>query len=207
MAVSFNESEYKNIVERMPFGVLVFALDKEREGGPALVCNYCNPYLLEMYGVKADALLGKTYEEIRDLFVVPEDIYLAGEHQAMLMDQTVAHAFDFTFHQRRADGTHFWIKGYTNWIIPGELCQSVFYDCTHEVILEGKQHRTQALLETVMDTTTTAIFWKDAQRRFIGANRAFLDVYGFKDDQELIGKNDEEMGWHPDPGPFKDIEE
>ena len=51
-----------------------------------------------------------------------------------------------------------------------------------------------------------ALFWKDSERRFVGANRAFLDYYGFGSADELIGKTDEEMGWHVDPVAFKDDE-
>ncbi|MCI2049047.1 MAG: EAL domain-containing protein [Lachnospiraceae bacterium] len=50
------------------------------------------------------------------------------------------------------------------------------------------------------------IFWKDKDRRFLGANRYFLDYYGITEDQ-LLGRNDEEMGWHSDPGPYKKDEQ
>ena len=43
------------------------------------------------------------------------------------------------------------------------------------------------------------IFWKDRDRRFLGASQGFLDFYGFSSVEELIGKNDEEMGWHVHP--------
>ena len=43
------------------------------------------------------------------------------------------------------------------------------------------------------------IFWKDKERRFLGATRGFLDFYGFSSAEEIIGRNDEEMGWHVHP--------
>ena len=43
------------------------------------------------------------------------------------------------------------------------------------------------------------VFWKDRDRRFLGVNRGFLDFYGFSSAEELIGKNDEDMGWHVHP--------
>lgn len=48
-------------------------------------------------------------------------------------------------------------------------------------------------------------FWKDNCRRFLGASQAFLDYYGLKA-EDLIGKTDEDMGWHPDPEPFRQDE-
>jgi len=70
---------------------------------------------------------------------------------------------------------------------------------------EEKQ-RQKILLTDILSTTKTAIFWKDADRRFLGANKAFLDYYGFTDESEILGKNDEEMGWHTDPDSYKNDE-
>ena len=63
--------------------------------------------------------------------------------------------------------------------------------------------RQDVLLADILETTKTAIFWKDADRRFLGANRAFLDYYGFADESEILGKNDEEMNWHTEPDRFR----
>jgi diguanylate cyclase (GGDEF)-like protein len=51
-----------------------------------------------------------------------------------------------------------------------------------------------------------SMFWKDAERRFIGANQAFLDYYGFDSIDKIAGKTDEDMGWHIDPVPFREDE-
>ena len=71
---------------------------------------------------------------------------------------------------------------------------------------EEDLNRTNSLLQNILSTTQTALFWKDADRRFLGANRAFLDYYGFSSEQEILGKNDEDMGWHRAPGQFRDDE-
>lgn len=63
------------------------------------------------------------------------------------------------------------------------------------------------LLDRILNTTQDMIFWKDKNRRFLGVNQAFLDYYGFSSLSEVIGKNDEDMGWHPDPEPFRKDEE
>ena len=43
------------------------------------------------------------------------------------------------------------------------------------------------------------VFWKDTDRRFLGASQAFLDFYGFSSVDEIVGKNDEDLGWHVHP--------
>lgn len=65
---------------------------------------------------------------------------------------------------------------------------------------------TVELFDSIINTSQDCVFWKDKNRRFLGVNQAFLDYYGFDSADVLIGKNDEEMGWHSDPDPFKQDE-
>ncbi len=58
----------------------------------------------------------------------------------------------------------------------------------------------------IMDSSTINMFWKDTDRRFVGANNSFLRVYGFRDVSEILGKTDEDMGWHIDNAPFAEDE-
>lgn len=62
------------------------------------------------------------------------------------------------------------------------------------------------IFKALCENSDLGIFWKDRERRFLGANRKFLDYYGFASAEAIIGKNDEEMGWHMDPEPFKNDE-
>ena len=65
---------------------------------------------------------------------------------------------------------------------------------------------TVELFDSIINTSQDCVFWKDKDRRFLGVNQAFLDFYGFESADVLIGKNDEDMGWHSDPEPFKQDE-
>ncbi|MCR5322077.1 MAG: GGDEF domain-containing protein [Lachnospiraceae bacterium] len=65
---------------------------------------------------------------------------------------------------------------------------------------------TVELFDNIINTSQDCVFWKDKDRRFLGINQAFLDFYGFPSADVLIGKNDEEMGWHSDPEPYKQDE-
>ena len=62
---------------------------------------------------------------------------------------------------------------------------------------------TVELFDSIINTSQDCVFWKDKDRRFLGVNQAFLDYYGFESEDVLIGKNDEDMGWHTDPEPYK----
>ncbi len=57
--------------------------------------------------------------------------------------------------------------------------------------------------ENILQLIPVGVFWKDKERRFLGANQMFLDYYGFQSVQEIIGKTDEDMGWHINPDAFK----
>ncbi|MCR4586839.1 MAG: EAL domain-containing protein [Lachnospiraceae bacterium] len=73
---------------------------------------------------------------------------------------------------------------------------------SREAVEEGEKEAAVLWKNLVMNADI-GLFWKDKNRRFKGANQTFLDYYGIQDVRELIGKNDEEMGWHVDPEPFR----
>ena len=62
------------------------------------------------------------------------------------------------------------------------------------------------LFDNIINTSQDCVFWKDKDRRFLGVNQAFLDFYGFESANVLVGKTDEDMGWHSDPEPYKQDE-
>ncbi|MCR5101747.1 MAG: GGDEF domain-containing protein [Butyrivibrio sp.] len=62
------------------------------------------------------------------------------------------------------------------------------------------------LLRALLSTKSIKYFWKDTSRRFVGASQSFLDYYGFESLDYIIGRTDEDMGWHVDPAPFQNDE-
>ena len=65
----------------------------------------------------------------------------------------------------------------------------------------------EILWKNAVATSGLNFFWKDADRKFLGASKAFLDYYGFSSIDEIKGKNDEEMGWHVNPERFRNDEQ
>lgn len=63
------------------------------------------------------------------------------------------------------------------------------------------------LFDNVINQLKLGFFWKDRERRFVGANNTFLKYFGFASEADIIGKTDEEMGWHVSPDRFKKDEE
>ena len=106
-------------------------------------------------------------------------------------------------------GTYKWFNGnMRGWLLEdGGL---LVYVCTMDITEDHNRHRRDKvkdiLMSRVLDTTQNCMFWKDTNRRFVGVNQAFLDFYGFPSEDVLVGKTDEDMGWHLDPEPFKQDE-
>lgn len=71
---------------------------------------------------------------------------------------------------------------------------------------EDKLYSPSHLWNNLLRSGLLRLFWKDEQRRFIGASQAFLDYYGFPSIMEIAGKNDEEMGWHVHPEAYMNDE-
>lgn len=62
------------------------------------------------------------------------------------------------------------------------------------------------LLRGLLESGAAKYFWKDTQRRFLGANRAFLDYFGFTSLEQLLGKTDEDMDWNLHDTIYRDEE-
>jgi diguanylate cyclase (GGDEF)-like protein len=73
--------------------------------------------------------------------------------------------------------------------------------------IEGEETIPKSLLwDTLLELVPAGVFWKDDERRFVGVNKNFLDFYDFKSTMDVLGKTDEDMGWHVDTDPFMNNE-
>ena len=64
----------------------------------------------------------------------------------------------------------------------------------------------ELLWHTLIQSDIIRLFWKDADRRFLGASRGFLNYYGFSSADDILGKNDEQLGWHIHPDGYMNDE-
>lgn len=71
---------------------------------------------------------------------------------------------------------------------------------------EGGPYAPEQLWSNLVHSDLFRIFWKDHDRRFLGATQGFLDFYDFQSAGEIIGKTDEELGWHVHPDLFMNDE-
>ncbi|SEF64143.1 EAL domain, c-di-GMP-specific phosphodiesterase class I (or its enzymatically inactive variant) [Butyrivibrio sp. Su6] len=128
------------------------------------------------------------------------------------------------FRIKQSDGNYEW-KGLSLMLIPGTeeqeflMCTKPTPDDTHSILNKiqelynredyGLNSDDSQMYAQMWENTVTAshlkFFWKDKNRRFLGASKAFLDFYGFTID-DILGKDDEDMGWHIDGKAYRNDE-
>jgi PAS domain S-box-containing protein len=74
--------------------------------------------------------------------------------------------------------------------------QGTVRDITELKQIEEALRNSQQILRTVLDTIPVRVFWKDRDLYYLGCNAPFAQDAGFHEPEELIGKDDYQMGWH-----------
>lgn len=115
------------------------------------------------------------------------------------------------FHIKQRDGS-FRPGEVTIMMIPGTEAKEYLY-CMKAIPVPAEENRPKEpatseefqkiLWKNMLQSSTVKFFWKDRERRFLGASQAFLDYYGMDSLDEILGKTDEEMNWHVDDGPYR----
>jgi diguanylate cyclase (GGDEF)-like protein/PAS domain S-box-containing protein len=73
--------------------------------------------------------------------------------------------------------------------------RSALHDITERKAAEAAIAESRNLLFTIIDTAPMRVFWKDRDLRFLGCNTAFAGDSGMTHPNNVIGKDDYQMGW------------
>lgn len=68
-------------------------------------------------------------------------------------------------------------------------------DITDHILIEQALEESRNMIQAILDTIPVRVFWKDRDSRYLGCNLPFAKDAGFNNPEELIGKNDYDMGW------------
>lgn len=184
-------------------------------------------YVKEMAVENTD--LKKRISKFRDEFIALADVkkFDAFCDWSTLKDRVNASSKGYIenmFRVKQPDGNYLW-RGISIMMIPGTaekeflLCTKATPDDTNEILSKAKDifnpkdygiesNETELYAKMWINTVTTShlkFFWKDKDRRFLGASKSFLDFYGFTID-DILGKDDEDMGWHVDGEVYRNDE-
>ncbi len=121
------------------------------------------------------------------------------------------------FRMKQPDGTYRWRVAYFM-MIPGTLgkefmlCIKPVPDYALEILANNKElfeledfglenselDRYARLFKNFVAHSTVKFFWKDKERRYVGASRAFLDFFGMESVDFIKGKTTDELAWAMD---------
>jgi len=76
----------------------------------------------------------------------------------------------------------------------------------HQASMEEPIDAPEVLWRNLIHSDIARVFWKDRERRFLGASKGFLDYYGFTSADEIVGRTDEDLGWHVHPDSYMNDE-
>jgi PAS domain S-box-containing protein len=76
-----------------------------------------------------------------------------------------------------------------------ESIDGIFFDITERKQVEENLRESQRMLQLVMDTIPVRVFWKDLNLNYLGCNHPFALDAGLKSPEEIIGRNDFDLGW------------
>jgi PAS domain S-box-containing protein len=95
-------------------------------------------------------------------------------------------------------GEHFYVR-LESIYMEGEdgagLCRTNMSDITPRKKAEQVTRESQQMLHSVLDTIPVRVFWKDLASNYLGCNRSFAFDAGLQSPEEIVGRNDFEIGW------------
>jgi PAS domain S-box-containing protein len=99
----------------------------------------------------------------------------------------------------KKDGTLFWNEFTVSPVRnkEGQLTHfvGIMNDITDRINAQQALRQSQQMLQLVLDTIPVRVFWKDRNSVFLGCNRPFAIDAGLSSPEEVVGKNDLQLGW------------
>jgi PAS domain S-box-containing protein/putative nucleotidyltransferase with HDIG domain len=84
-----------------------------------------------------------------------------------------------------------------------ELNEKLTREIHERIRVEEELHRSQKMLQLVMDNIPQRVFWKDRDLRYLGCNQSFAEHAGLRDPSEIVGMDDTLMPWKADAGAYQ----
>ena len=198
---------YHTLVEQLPAGVF----RKNAEG----CYTFVNSWFCRLKGVRAELFLGKKPVEVAAAELAAGNTNPAQvnrlaaqgmDHHQQIM-QTGRH-IEAEEHGIGPDGKaqHFFVVKSPILGSDGKIMgtQGIMLDITERKRVEQALEESRQMLRSVLDTIPVRVFWKDAEGRYLGCNQPFACDAGFASPEQLIGKNDYDMGWKAQADLYRD---
>jgi len=142
----------------------------------------CNLAFEKWFGVNRQALLGNAAHPLAKRFD-------AAERHLLTKPGVLSFETDMLDSVGNTHGVIVSKATYKN--AKGEIAGVVeaIQDITLRREAEKALRRSQAMLQTVLNNIPQLVYWKDRQLNYLGVNRSFLDFFGLKAEEDIVGKS------------------
>ena len=172
-------------IEQSPLSVVITDAD--------IKLLYVNPRFVEVTGYSAEEALGKNPNILQSGLTIPDT------YQQLWGTLNQGNIWHGELVNRRKNGEIYWEDAH---ITPVKNASGITthyvgikLDITDRKQMESAILESSNLLRTVIDNAPVRIFWKDNNLRYLGCNMIFAKDAGLSRPQDLIGKDDYQMGW------------
>jgi PAS domain S-box-containing protein len=174
---------YHSLVDCLPQNIF----RKDREGR----FTFVNPRFCQTLGRPPEEILGRT-----DFDFFPPDLAAKyrEDDRGVMERQTVLDAVEA--HVRPGGGMlYVQVLKTPLYDATGQIIgvQGIFWDVTERKRMEQAIEHERDLLQALLDSIPDAIYFKDAESRFLRSSRAMAAKFGLDDPRQLLGKRDSDF--------------
>jgi PAS domain S-box-containing protein len=162
-----------------------------------------SPRTLEIFGRRPEDVTG-SYEEFTS-WVHPEDY---PSLRADLRDHLQRSGdYELEFRVRTEAGDYHWVRGGARAALGADglatRVSGTLRDITVRREAELALEESRRMLQTVLDTIPTRVFWKDLESVYLGCNQTFSLDAGLSDPSEIRGKTDLDLAFSDQAGVYR----
>ncbi len=175
--------EFRLLAEQSLVGIAIHT----KEG-----CLYANGRMAEIFGYSREELV----RTAPDALVAENDRLRI----AALLSERRKSGFQtahYACQGRRKDGSAVEVESYGYMVEIGgkPAAITITVDITERKRHEEELRQSRKMLQLILDAIPSAVFWKDRECVYLGANRVFLQAVGLKSPEEVLGKSDYVLPW------------
>jgi PAS domain S-box-containing protein len=176
---------YRLLMNNVQEGVILVNQDDE--------IQYVNTFFCNVTGYNENELTGKIGYEI---LVKPDEKDFLLQKNANRL-RGISEQYEITMLKKNGKPINFFMNASPvydeNGIFSGSMATCL--DITEKIMAETKAQESEKMLRLILDTIPVRVFWKDTNSIFLGCNQSFAMDAGLENQNDLIGKNDYQMGW------------
>ncbi len=159
------------------------------------IIGSCNRRMKQLFGYTENELLGQS----ACIWHTDEDDFLVTV-QAIAEQIARGETYTREYQAVRKDGSRFWLRMAVRAIDPSDLSKgavSVMEDITENRIMQNRIAQQLTLMQALIDSIPNAIFYKGADTRFLGCNKAYEQIFDTRREQ-FIGKRVLDLEYLPE---------